>query len=386
VYDLLVKGGTVIDPSQGLESVGDIAINHGKVVAFGTAIPVTTAREVIDATGLLVTPGLIDIHVHIYEGVTHLGVNADVNCLNKGVTSVIDAGSSGAQTFPGLRKYIIGVSRTRILAYLNLSDLGMVTENAGELEDLRYADTKAALRMIEANRDIILGVKVRMDRRYLGENGTEVLKLARATAEAAALPIMFHIGETSPPLPRILAEAQADDVITHCFTSRPGGILDEERRILPDVLKAVQRGVLFDVGHGVGSFSFRVARQAMAQGFTPATISSDLHALNVAGPVFDLVTTMSKFLYLGVSLSKVIEMTTLKPARLIRMEKDLGTLRAGAYADLTLLKLLDGPCSLSDAGRGVPVETVVADQILAAAGAVRDGQLIFFHPASRSTV
>jgi dihydroorotase len=378
MYDLLIKGGRVIDPAQRLDAERDLALSSGKIAALENDIPAAEAQKVLDARGLLVTPGLIDIHVHVYEGVSHFGINADATCLNKGVTTAVDTGSSGAGTFPGFRKYIIEVSRTRVLAYLNLSVLGMITECAGELQDLRYADTDAALEIIDSNRDVILGIKVRMEPDFIGENGYEVLKLARATSEAAGLPIMFHIGNTHPPLPDILKETRSGDVITHCFHSRPGGILDDEMRLLPEVVGAVRRGVNFDIGHGRGSFSFEVARRALAQDFPPGTISSDLHAHNVMGPVYDLATTMSKFLYLGLSLNDVIEMSSTRPASVIRMADQLGTLRPGALADVTLLELREEPVELTDAGWDVPVETVTAEQLLVPVGAVRGGELVFF--------
>ena len=379
MYDLLIRRGRVIDPSQNLDAECDVAIIGGRVAAIAPAIHESEARRVVDARGLIVTPGLIDVHVHIYEGVSHYGINADTTCLRKGVTTVVDAGSSGAQTFPGLRKYIIDVSQTRILAYLNLSVMGMLSECAGELEDLRYADTQAALRTIEANRDVLLGIKVRMEPAMLGQNGYEVLKLARETSDAARLPLMIHIGDTFPPLPEILAQTRAGDVVTHCFHDRPGGILDDDGRVLPSVRAAAERGVFFDVGHGRGSFAFQVARRALAQELLPGTISSDLHVYNVNGPVFDLATTMTKFLYLGLPLNKVIELATVNPARSVRRENEIGALRPGACGDVTLIELRPGPISLTDASeRGR--ETVTADQALIPAGVVRAGRVIFFEP------
>jgi dihydroorotase len=375
MFDVLIRGGRVIDPAQGLDGVLDVALAGGTVAAVGENLG-GEARTVIEARGLVVTPGLIDAHVHIYEGVSHYGINADATCLSTGVTTVVDAGCAGAQTFPGLRKFIIDVSQTRILAYLNLSAMGMLSEHAGELEDMRYADTAFALRTLEANRDVLLGIKVRMEPAMLGQNGYAVLKLARETSDAAGLPLMIHIGDTSPPLPEILAEARAGDVVTHCFHDRPGGILDEGGRVLPSVRAAAERGVMFDVGHGRGSFSFRVAAQALAQDFPPAMISTDLHIYNVHGPVFDLATTMSKFLHLGLSLPQVVEMTTANPARSVRMENEIGTLRAGACADVTLLEWREGPVQLTDAGEAAR-ETVTAQGALIPAGVVRGGRVVF---------
>lgn len=379
MYDILIRGGRIIDPSQNIDAVMDVGLANGRIASLTRPDPhhpPPSTLHLLDARGLIVTPGLIDAHVHIYAGVSHYGINADATCLHTGVTTVVDAGCSGAQTFPGLRKYIIEVAQTRVLAYLNLSTMGMLSECAGELEDLRYADTQAALKTLEANRDVLLGVKVRMEPAMLGKNGYQVLKLARETSDAAGLPLMIHIGDTSPPLPEILRETRVGDVVTHCYHDRPGGILDEEGRVLPSVREAARRGVIFDVGHGRGSFAFSVARKALAQDFLPGTISTDLHSYNVDGPVYNLATTMSKFLHLGLALPQVVGMTTTAPARSVRMEAEIGTLRPGACADVTLLELRAGPISLTDAsekGR----ETVVADQSLVAVGVVRGGKVIF---------
>lgn len=375
MYDLLIRNGHVIDPSQNVNAVRDVAITGDRIAALGEHIAPDEARQVLDATGLIVTPGLIDAHTHIYEGVSHYGINADATCLRTGVTTVVDAGCAGAQTWPGLRQFIIDVSQTRILAYLNLSAMGMLSEYAGELEDLRYADTKAALRTIDANRDRILGIKVRLEPAMMGANGHAALRLARETSDAAGLPLMIHIGDTHPALPVILRETRAGDVVTHCYHDRPGGILDEDGKVLPSVRAAAERGVLFDVGHGRGSFAFAVARQALAQGFAPAMISTDLHIYNVDGPVFNLATTMSKFLHLGLSLNEVVTMTTANPARSVRMENEIGALRVGACADVTLLQLRAGPVQLTDAAEQRR-ETVTADRALIPAGVVRAGRVI----------
>ncbi|HZQ08586.1 MAG TPA: amidohydrolase/deacetylase family metallohydrolase [Anaerolineae bacterium] len=386
MYDLVIRSGRVIDPSQGWDSKKDIALQGGQVVAAADSIPPNQARQVVDARGLIVTPGLIDIHVHVYEGVSHYGINADENCIYRGVTTAIDAGSSGAQTFPGFRKYVVEVSRTRILAYLNLSMIGMITEwPPGELEQILYADTDFALKTLEANRDLLLGIKLRLDRHAAGANGREALTRGRAVSDAAGLPLMIHIGDTTPPLPEILAETCAGDVITHCFHDKEGGILDATGQVLPEVRAAAERGVYFDVGHGRGSFSFQVARQAMEQEFLPATISSDLHSHNYRGPVFDLATTMSKFLYLGLTLSEVIEKTTVTPARSIRMENQLGTLRPGACADVTLLELREGAFPLTDSGVMDGRQSVTADRVLVPAGVIRNGKVIFMREIERFT-
>jgi dihydroorotase len=312
-YDLLVRGGKVVDPSQGLSAERDIAITGRTITRVAANIPESEARQVLNARGMIVTPGLIDVHVHVYDGVAPLGIPADPNCIAKGVTTVLDAGSAGAHTFPGLRKYVINVVETRVLALLN-----------------------------------ILGVKIRLTRNIAGDHDLQALKLAREAADAVRLPLMVHIGGTASPLPAILAMLKKGDVITHSFRGSPGGILDDRGRILPEVRKAVEGGVHLDVGHGAGSFSFNTAEKAMAQELLPGTISSDVHQFNYNGPVFDLATTLSKFLHLGMTLEQVIERATANPARTFGFPKGLGTLREGSEADVAVFALQEGRFEFTD--------------------------------------
>ena len=245
-----------------------------------------------------------------------------------------------------------GVGRgaeTRILPFLNIGATGMLSADVGELEDVRFIDRARALATIEAHRDLIRGVKVRLSRQQVGDNVRIALRTALETAEAAGLPIMVHVGDTPIPLDDILRELRRGDVLTHCFHGREQGVLDERGRVRAEACRAVGRGVNFDVGHGVGSFAFAVAREALAQDLRPGTISSDLHVYNVHGPVFDLATTMSKFLALGLTLDDVARATTETPARAIGTLGELGTLAAGAAADVTLLRLEHGEFEFADA-------------------------------------
>jgi len=348
MYDLLIRGGTVIDPAQGLHARRDVGIAAGRVASVSAEIPADQACEVLDAPDHLVTPGLIDIHVHVYPGVSHYGIDPDAACLARGVTTVCDAGSAGADTFEGLRRYIIDVSETRVLAHLNISTVGMVDPLDNELEDLRYANPERAIGVCERHRDVIQGIKVRLSRRHVGTNGLAPLRLARKAAEAVGMPIMVHVGDTEPSLGEILVELRPRDIVTHCFHGRPHGILDKAGTVLPEVLEAARKGVVFDVGHGVGSFSFDVARKALRQGLTPATISSDLHHYNVHGPVFDLATTMSKFLHLGLTIDEVLAKTTIVPATLMGLSDRLGSLREGFLADLAVFKVCEGEFEFED--------------------------------------
>jgi len=378
-YDLLVKGGRVVDPSQGLSAPRDVAITAGKVARVAAGIPESSARQVLDARGRIVTPGLIDLHVHVYDGVAPLGIPADPNCIAKGVTTALDAGSAGAHTFPGFRRQVISTAQTRVYALLNISVVGQSTLSPdnpwGELLDLRYANPKLAIKTIEQNRDVILGVKIRLTRNIAGNHDLQALGLAREAADAVGLPLMVHIGGSFSPLPKILAMLKKGDVITHTYRGGEGGILDGRGRILAEVRKAVEGGVRLDVGHGAGSFSWDVAEVALKQELPPGTISSDVHEYNVNGPVFDLATTLSKFMHLGMTLEQVIERATSNAAQAFGFPKGLGTLREGAEADVAVFQLAEGDFELHDALRQrrvvhrrlVPMATVKSGRIYGAA-------------------
>lgn len=369
-YDLIVSGGTVVDPSQSLHARRDVAVKDGKIAAIGQ-LDAASAASRLDASGKIVTPGIVDIHVHVYEGVSHYGVDADEHCLLKGVTTVLDAGSSGCQTFPGFREYVINVARTRVFALLNIASQGMISDIVGELEDLRWARPDETLQVLERNHDVVLGVKVRLERRMAGSNAIAALRMAREVADAADVPVMVHIGGTVNPLTDFLPLLRAGDVITHCFHAKTYGVLDEDGVVVPEVRAAVERGVLLDIGHGRGSFSFNVCERALAQGLLPGTISSDVHAHNIHGPVFDMATTMSKFLHLGLSLDDVIRMSTHAPARAMGMPDGIGTLQVGAPADISIFELRTGTFDFVDAEG----EHRIGEQRLVPHAIVRDGRV-----------
>lgn len=338
----------MIDPLQGIHEVTDIAVKDGVVAKVGRGLSEDQALKVIDATGKLVSPGFIDLHVHVYEGVSHYGINVDEHCLKTGSTTVLDAGSAGADTFAGFRKYVIEVSETRVFAMLNISSLGMISPSVGELEDIRYADVPKAVNVCEKNKDVIMGIKVRLSKEMVGNNGLKPLIKAKEAAEAVGRPIMVHIGDTPTPLREILVELRRGDVLTHCFTGLPNGIIDKDRGVIPEAREAMKRGVIFDVGHGKGSFSFDVARNALQQGVEPNTISSDLHSYNVNGPVFDLAATASKFIHLGLPIEEVIAKITRIPANFLGLLGTIGTLKTGAIADLVVLTKEIGDFVLED--------------------------------------
>ena len=373
-YDLLIKGGTLIDPAEGIHADKDIGFAESLVAEIGDNLPEREASNVLDARGRLVTPGMIDLHVHVFPGVSHFGIEPDPTCLARGATTVVDAGSAGADTFPGFRKFVIDVSATRILAQLNISSQGMLTQEIGEFEIPEYANVDKACKMIERHRDVILGVKVRLTRETIVSERSGMLPLERArqAADACGLPIMVHPQAAwCDSIDEILEVMGERDILTHCFHGMDCGILDERGQVRPSVHEAMERGVVFDVGHGAGSFSWKVVESALEQGIQPQTISSDLHIYNVDGPVYDLANVLTKFLYLGLSLDEAIAKVTSIPAQTILMEKKIGTLAAGAWGDATIFELRQGRFQLLDAHG----ETRSASQSLAPMAVVKGGQL-----------
>jgi dihydroorotase len=376
VTTLTIAGGHVLDPGRGLDVVGDVVIEDGAVVAAG----VTASRDtggpsaggtVIDASGLLVVPGLVDLHTHLFQGVSHYGVDADRHCLGRGVTTAVDAGSSGAQTFPGFRRFIIEPAETRILAFLHVAVQGLITNLVGELEDTRWASPAQTAARARENGDTIAGIKVRLGYQMVGDDPGPAMRLAREAADETGLPLMVHVIDMRPSIGWLLPHLRRGDIVTHCFHGNPGGILDVEGRLVPGVAEAQQRGVVFDVGHGVGSFSYQVARRALAQGFAADTVSSDLHAHNADGPVWDQATTLSKLLHVGMDLPAVIRSTTATPAAAVRRGGSLGALAPGREADVTVLELAEGDWLLPDAAG----ESEVVGRLLVPRFAVRAGRV-----------
>ncbi len=375
-FDLLIRGGRVIDPSQDLDAVRDVGIAGGKIARIEANIPGDEALEVIEAGGKIVTPGLIDIHTHVFPYVGPYGIEPDPYCLHRGVTTVVDAGTSGAFSFPVFRKFIIERAATRIRALLHVVSIGMIaggTPNMGELEDLRYCVPKIAIEEVNKNRDLIVGLKIRFSRGYTGPNDYEGMKRAREAADELRLPLMIHIGWAHTALPKLLELMKKGDVVTHSFNGRPNGIIDEDGKLLPEVIEARQRGVLFDVGHGAGSFSFDMMEKCLQQDFLPDTISSDLYSANIDGPVFDLVTTLSKFLMLGLSLRQVIERAAARAARVFDFGAEIGALRPGAEADVSVLELREGKFVFADSGG----KTRTGRQKIEPVVTIRDGKAYY---------
>lgn len=370
-YDLLIAGGRVVDPSQALSAQRDIAIAAGAIVRIDANIPRHQARDVLDARGKIVTPGLIDMHGHVYDSAIPISVDPDAVGISKGVTTIVDAGSTGASTFAGFRKYVIERAATRVYALLNLSSIGLVVTNELYL-DPTLLDPKAAVRVIEQNRDRILGLKVRITGRPQDRaRDVEIMRLARQTADRAAVPIMMHWSNDT----EVLSLLEQGDIITHPFNPPQVGpsLLDAAGRILPQILRLRERGVFTDFAHG-SHLQWTIAEKAAEQGWFPDVISTDIHRAHAAPPgvVLDLPTTMAKFMYLGLSLEETVARVTSKPATMLGFPERLGTLQAGAAADVAVFDLMEGEVDLLDSLR----EKRVGTRNLVPVATIRSGKLM----------
>src|ERR1700681_4822435 len=346
--DLLIKGGTVIDPAQNLHASLDVAVKDGKILELSPDIPPARALRVVSAKGKLVTPGLIDVHVHVFEGVGPTGLNADQYCLGRGVTTAIDAGSTGYADIAGFRQYVIKPSATRIYALVDIGARGTVLGLIGNYANLDWVNAQLTARAAETNKPDVVGIKVRLSREITGSNDLEIFKRALEAANLSHLPLMVHVGDSYSPLPEILRQMRKGDVLTHCFTGRPHGPLDANGKIIPEMLDCRKRGVLFDVGDGGPHLDLDVAEKCLQQNFLPDTIGTDLGGLSYNGPVYDLVTEVSKFLLLGMTVDQVIERVTVRPTRMFNFGVELGTLRPGSVADITILEVREGSFVFGD--------------------------------------
>src|SRR6476646_6432166 len=341
-FDLVIRGGRVLDPAQRIDRVADVAIRAGKIVAIRPSIAASSAAEVIEAGGKLVTPGLIDIHCHVADKEL-----TPAQCLATGVTSQIDGGSRGAQNVDELVKIAQG-SPNRVRILLNISGRGLA-DGANELLDIEKANVAAARSAVERSRDWIVGIKARLSRSAAGEHDLEAVRRARQVADPLKIPIMVHIGDTAAPLPEILAMLRPGDIVTHMYAPAPHGMLDDNGKVLPQVIQARRRGILFDFGNGrTAHWTWDVAERAMQQGFLPDTISSDITAAGLTDQVINLPNVMSKFLLLGMPIDQVIARVTTNAARAIPEYKNYGTLRTGSAADVTVLDLREGDAEFAD--------------------------------------
>jgi dihydroorotase len=371
-FDLLLVGGTVIDPASGKHGRFDVGVREGRVSAIEPDLASRPADQVLDARGRYVTPGLIDFHIHAYWGVNAFGFDVDPVCTTTGVTTAVDAGSAGPVNFLGFKRFIAQQARTRLLAFVCLAQHGVFHPPATELRDMLFADLEGAARTVQEHRDIAVGIKVRLDRNQVGENGREALRQAIQAGEASGTPVMVHIGNTALSMEEIAEPLRRGDIITHCFTPKAPSIVDEGYRVRPAVRAAQQRGVVLDVGHANGHFTFQIARACLEQGLAPDVISSDLHAFSPGGPVMDLPTTLTKLLALGMPLEQVVAACTSIPARAIGWQDRIGSLEVGRVADIAVLELAGEPITLRDSLG----QTLQAEQRLKVHATIRDGRLL----------
>lgn len=364
MYDLILRGGRVIDSAQERDGIFDVALAGGRVAAVEMEIPRGQAAREIDCAGKIVTPGLIDMHAHGYWGATMIGIQPDPLCSRTGVTTFVDTGSAGADNFLGFRHYVIERSRVRIVPLLHVCSIGLINQGVGELLDNRYVNIERAVKTVEEHRDLIAGVKIRLGEWVSGTNTEAGFAAACAVRDAVGLPLMVHAVGQPVPLGYVLDRLKPGDILTHCFNGLVNGILGplgpirpdwlddgREKKIIPEAWAARERGVLFDVGHGLGSFSWEVGQRAVEQGFLPDTIGTDVYSMNINGPVYDLPTTMTKFLALGVPLPEVIRRVTANAAKALAHHPrtaDIGTLAPGAPADVAVLEIEEGAFPLTD--------------------------------------
>jgi dihydroorotase len=365
-FETVITGGHVVDPANGLDEVRDVAISGGRIAMVARELPAHTASRVVEASGLVVTPGLVDLHAHLFWGRDYFGIDADSIAWRSGVTTWVDSGSAGAFSFPAFRRYIVDQAEVSIFAFINISYLGIPGLNYDEYCNPAACDVPLLAQVVDEHRDLIAGIKVRMGKGGVCYPGLRPLRQAVAAAEITGLPIMCHISDTPPSLERVLALLRPGDIVTHAFTGAGERLIDGDGRVRKAAWRAKEAGVRFDIGHGAGSFSFTSAEALLSEGFLPDVISTDLHQISLPGPNLledqevmprirgdgsphlTLLTVMTKFLALGMSLPEVIRATTVAPMEAIGRPSVAGTLTPGAAADVAVLRVDDGPVELVD--------------------------------------
>jgi dihydroorotase len=370
-YDLLIQGGRVIDPAQRISAVRDVAIAGGRIARIAENIPAAQSRQVYNATGKLVTPGLIDMHTHVYRYAINLSVDSDIVGFQNGVTTVLDCGSTGAGSFMGLRRYVMEGAQTRIYALLNISSIGLIVTNEIYL-DPAMINVRAATQVINNNRDRLLGVKVRVNGRHSDlAHDLEVLKAAREVADATGTKIMLH-WTTEPDLLNIL---KAGDILAHPFnppSERDSNLFGadgkQSDKVLPQILALKDRGIFTDGQLTTTHHSWAVSEKAAAQGWWPDTISTDISRTPDGQPASVLV-PMSEFLHLGMPLEQVIAGATTNPARAMNAPEKIGTLEPGVTADVAVLELEQGNFEYNDGAR----QMRTLKQRFAAAATIKGG-------------
>ncbi len=397
-FDLVLKGGEVIDPAQGLRAVRDVAFEAGRIAAIEEDISPVDAREVVDVTGKIVTPGLIDIHGHYFEHIVPFATAADSVCLPNGVTTTVDAGSSGWLHFDGFKEFILSREQTRLMALVNLSALGMMAprrsigddfgptigisggpqtlldpHSVGELQDLRYAQVEEAVRCIRDNANVALGVKIRIDHEISGTANTiPALERARTVADMTDSFVMVHVARVPIPLAEVFEYLRPGDIVTHIFHSAENNVLDERGNVRTEVREARDKGIVFDIGAARRNFGIGLSIAAIEQGLPPTTLSSDITKVRPQSPVvYNLPEIMTLYMTLGMSLEEVIAATTQNASLAIGQTGELGTLAEGAIGDATVIELEEGDFTYDDGGG----ESVSTDRRISPVMTIKDGKV-----------
>jgi dihydroorotase len=382
MYDLIIKGGRVIDPSQNLDDTMDIAITGDKISSVAKGISTQQGKQVIDAGDNIVTPGIIDLHCHVAGSILTMSIDPDIAGVYQGVTTVVDGGSTGEAIFGGFPRYVIPSSLTRVFCFLHLSSQGLSV--MPELRDWDEVNVDAAASTIESHRELIKGVKLRLVGNTVARDGTKLVETAKKLARQFGMPIMIHIGDlkkqVSPTLTQeVLPLLDSGDILSHVYTAKFGSALRPDGTVLTELREAMERGVILDTALGGNNFNFEVARKSMAQGIFPTTLSTDLGGNNLRHPVYGMTVTMTKFLALGLDLKQVIEMSTTNPARALGEENLIGSLKPGMEADVSILKLLNGKWNLVDSEQQV----VEVDSLISPVTTIKAGQVIPAQPTAQ---
>ncbi len=382
MYDLLIKGGRLIDPSQNIDDNLDVAVAGGKVALVEKDIPPQKTRQVIDAREKVVTPGLIDLHCHVSGGIHTGHIDPDIAGVNQSVTTVVDAGSTGAAIFVGFPRYVIPSSCTRVFCFLHLSSLGLTI--MPELRDYEEINLEAIATVIESYRELIKGIKLRLLGNIVARDGTKIVETAQKVARQFGMPIMIHIGDlrkqVSPTLTQeTLSIMESGDILSHIFTAKFGSVLRPDGTVLPELKEAMARGIVLDTALGRNNFNFEVARRCMDQGVFPTTLSTDLAARSSRNLVYGMTVTMTKFMALGLDLMRIVEMATINPARVLGEQNRIGGLSPGMEADVSILEILSGKWKLEDSEQ----QTVEVDRLITPSLTVKAGRVIQTHPVAQ---
>lgn len=367
MYDLLLRGGTIVDPSQGLHGIQDVAVEDGKIARIALSISSEEATRTVDVAGKIISPGLIDIHCHVYEGFTEMGINADLAGVRAGVTTVVDAGSSGCATFGGFPQHIVPKCDTEILNFLHICQTGLATFPDIIAESSINMDT--TLKVADENKGTILGIKARMVSPALEILGMEMPRLAKKAAKESGIKLMVHVGDSTrrsdPNIVRqLLPILEPGDILTHYFTPQPGGMLDSNGKLVPEAKEAADRGVWLDTAAGMNCFSFDVGRRIVDQGLLPQCISTDLNIRAGRVIIHNLTSLMTRFMGMGFTLEQVVTMTTANSAKAIGQEHRLGSMVVGRQADISVLDVREGAWTVYDSpgpgpGEGIPVDKAI---------------------------